>query len=101
MCFQGKTWRGVELVLGALARTLDRWKPLIKENKRSEMGCFIGWTSSESVTSSSAQFHQGSDAAAQEEIELRRPFTKPLPSSFSPSGSTIDAPATLCSYNKI
>jgi hypothetical protein len=42
LCFQGKTWPGMDPVVGAVARMLDGWRPLFKENKTSEMGCFIG-----------------------------------------------------------
>jgi len=33
LTLSGKTWRGEEPVLGAVARMLDRWRPLFKEKE--------------------------------------------------------------------
>jgi len=42
LCFQGKCWRGVEPVLGSVARMLERWKVLLKDDKRTVMEVYIG-----------------------------------------------------------
>ena len=42
LCFQGKCWRGVEPVLGSVARMLERWKVLLKDDKCTVMEVYIG-----------------------------------------------------------
>ena len=32
LCFQGKCWRGVEPILGSVARMLERWEVLLKDD---------------------------------------------------------------------
>ena len=42
LCFHGKCWRGVEPVLGSMARMLERWKILLNDDKRMVMDDYIG-----------------------------------------------------------